>query len=588
MIGMNDRRACLLGLFAFLLTSLVAGCGGNDQTPSGPTSSGDVGLVERPQGDLGSGPQALKRLRKAAEAGSDPAMVRLARGYRDGEFGEPNPALAASWFERLVAKGQREPKTELAELLLAKKTGGADAKRRAIRLLEERVEDGDPRAMILRANLMDNRAGKISRKQAFALYSKAAALGSNEGLYWLGQHYFDGNGVEQDRPHAVGLWYDAADQSSTKALLALGDLFAWDQERVLDQEALKLVQENALRKGSNVARSIEDVLDDNETAGHVSLEPARSLYQQAADNGSMAGAIRLAAWLQRHDRTDEALDWYLPAATIGNVTAIRRLFEAFGDPEADRFNPAIMRQWLEQANALGTPWAKLEMAIAASGGHPFKVEGSTDDWLERAFRSDRGQSVAIAQAYREGRFGVPDNEAAAIWLSRGADTGDLDAMRALAKAYAEGRGFLRNWGEAQRWYRKAAEVGDVTAMRELAGLQLASGDSGQARLAVGWLEKAAKKGDVPAMRSLARTLISGIATAADPAEAAQWYRAAARAGDGEAYYQLGMMYLNGLGLEKDPRLARAFLTKALEQDIKQAAAALQMLDANGPQRSLSR
>ena len=507
-------------------------------------------------------------------------MARLARGYRDGDFGEADPALAASWFERLVAQGSGEPKIELAELLLTETTGAVDAKRRAIQLLEERVDDGDPRAMILRANLMDNRAaGKVSQKQAFALYRKAASLGSSEGLFRLGQNYFHGRGVERDRTHAVSLWYDAADQGSIEAKLALGDVFAQRAERSLDSEALSLVQAKALRDGSAIARSVADHWNNDALRDHIGLEPARALYQQAADGGSRAGATRLAAWLDRHGQTDAAMDWHLPAATAGDISAIRQLFQAFGDPDADRFDPAIMRQWLEQANRLGAPWAMLESAVATAGGHPFDMEGQPDDWLERAFRADPNQAVAIAEAYRAGRFGDHDDATAGVWLSRGASAGDRDAMRRLASAYAEGRGLTKSQREARHWYRKAAQAGDVAAMRELAGLQLASGDASQAVLAVDWLERAANLGDVAAMRSLARALMSGLATEADPRGAAEWYRAAARAGDGEAHYQLGMMYLNGLGLEKDPARARLFLNNALKQNIKQAAAALQMLDA---------
>jgi TPR repeat protein len=586
-IEMIDETACRPWLLIAGLVSLLAACAGSDEAPTAPTvevnqrlASGDADQAEHRRDKLDDGPEAFDRLREAAEAGSSPAMSRLARGYRDGDFGEPDPKLAASWFERLIAEGEREAKTELAELLLSEEVGDVDAKRRAIRLLQEQIEDGDPRAMVLRAKLMDNpAAGKVSQEQAFDLYRNAAAIGSSEGLYRLGQLYFEGKGVDQDRTHAVSLWYDAADEGSLSAFLALGDVFARNLDRPIDQDALRLIHENAVKRGSAVARSIAALQDNDRVLG---LEPARSLYQRAADGGSMAGVARLAAWLERFGQTDAALDWYLPAATSGDIAAMRRLFLAFGDPEASRFNPAIMRQWLEQASTLGAPWAMVESAIAAAGGHPFEIEGPAEDWLERAFRSDPRQAVAIAEAYREGRFGFPDNETAAIWLSRGADAGEWDAMRALAKAYAEGQGLGKSRIEAMRWYQAAAEAGDLAAMGELAGLQLASGDPGQARLAVDWLERAAHQGDVPAMRSLARTLMSGLATEADPAGAAKWYHAAAQAGDGEAHYQLGMMYLNGVGLKQDLTLARGLLNEALKHDVKQAAAALQMLDAASP------
>ena len=583
---MTSRTACCRWLLVLGVIALSPGCGGYNNASDNEdrrSESGDARRAEIWQGSTIDDPQAIDRLQRAAEAGSAPAMARLARAYRDGDFGTQDPGLAASWFERLVAQGELAPKTELAELLLSKQTGGADAKRRAIQLLEERVEDGDPRAMILRANLMDNRAaGKLSQKQAFSLYRKAATLGSSEGLFRLGQNYFVGKGVDQDRTHAVRLWYDAADQGSIEAVLALGDVFAQHDERTFDREALSLVQAQALRDGSVVARSIADLWEDDGTADRIGLEPARSLYRRAAEGGLMIGAIRLAAWLEHHGQTDAALDWHLPVAISGNAAAVRTLFQAFGDSAGRRFDPEIMYQWLVQANTLGAPWAMLEFAIAAAGGHPFQVEGSTDDWLERSFRADPSLTVEIAEAFSNGRFGSPDNETAALWLLRGAQAGERHAMHALAKAHEEGRGLDKSRSQAIHWYRKAAERGDVTAMRELARLLLTSGDKGQARLAVKWLENAAEEGDVAAMRSLARTLMSGITTEPHPAGAAQWYRAAARAGDGEAHYQLGMMYLNGLGLEKDLPRARQFLKKALQQDVKQAAAALQMLDATTP------
>ena len=70
--------------------------------------------------------------------------------------------------------------------------------------------------------------------------------------------------------------------------------------------------------------------------------------------------------------------------------------------------------------------------------------------------------------YLQGR-GIPsDAREAVIWLKRGADANDPDAMLQLGRLYWEGQQVPKNIPEGTRLLRRAAELGSEQARHELA------------------------------------------------------------------------------------------------------------------------
>ena len=133
--------------------------------------------------------------------------------------------------------------------------------------------------------------------------------------------------------------------------------------------------------------------------------------------------------------------------------------------------------------------------------------------------------------------------AVAEWLPYAA-RGDADALFNLGQAYKLGRGVVRNDATALDYYRKAAA-----------------------------------RGHGPAQERLGITLYRQPATRA---EGLNWLDQAARRNQPRAQYVLGIAHFNGDVLQKNWPLAYAYMLRANNAGVRQAAAALPTMNANIP------
>ena len=99
--------------------------------------------------------------------------------------------------------------------------------------------------------------------------------------------------------------------------------------------------------------------------------------------------------------------------------------------------------------------------------------------------------------------------------------------------YYTGRGVERDLAAAAKWLQKPAEGGDVRAQALLAALLALLADASAApdyRTSFGWLQKAAAQGDANAQSLLAMYYLAGRGTARDNDQALAWARRAADQG----------------------------------------------------------
>ena len=150
-----------------------------------------------------------------------------------------------------------------------------------------------------------------------------------------------------------------------------------------------------------------------------------------------------------------------------------------------------------------------------------------------------------------------------------ANTGDATSQRLVAEAYKEGRGVLKDNEEAYVWYRKAATGGDAESQLQVGFLYWVNfkiqGDAQDGLQAELWLRRAAEQGHAFAQRHLAGIYETGTGVEQDFAQAAHWYSKAAEQGDSAAQFGLGELYEVGHGVPKDSRQALALYQKAAEQ-----------------------
>ncbi len=196
--------------------------------------------------------------------------------------------------------------------------------------------------------------------------------------------------------------------------------------------------------------------------------------------------------------------------------------------------------------------------------------------------------LELALAYRDGRFGLnSDHAAAAHWLGQAAAAGNAYAAALLGDAYSAGDGVTADRGLAIHWWRRAAQAGNAHGESALgaalAAAERAKGEDGDAMLSRQdegrrWLEQAALQGDDLAQRQLGveHPAAAGEGMAAVAPRLTEMadvlipeggsvdaLREKALAGDSSAAYQLAMRYRDGAwGVEADNRQALDWLELA--------------------------
>ncbi|MFA1542160.1 tetratricopeptide repeat protein [Actinomadura monticuli] len=116
---------------------------------------------------------------------------------------------------------------------------------------------------------------------------------------------------------------------------------------------------------------------------------------------------------------------------------------------------------------------------------------------------------------------------ARTWLDRAARTGDPWAMFELGRSVQEP-------DEAERWYRRAAEAGAGIAMNNLAVQHVLEGEHAEAER---WFRRAADAGNVDGTANLGRLKLE----AGDLRDAETWLTAAVEQGHGGAAEQLACL-----------------------------------------------
>lgn len=198
-------------------------------------------------------------------------------------------------------------------------------------------------------------------------------------------------------------------------------------------------------------------------------------------------------------------------------------------------------------------------------------------------------SLALANLYEADRVeGVSEKErdrAIAKLATDAAEAGYSPAMIYLANLYKDGRHVEKDTAKATGWLTRAAESGDVEAMLTLAegyrnqccscGVVCTCAPDCPAKAAlwpveqdidqaIHWYKRAAEKGDTYAACLLGEIYSEGIETKLNYAEAAKWYALAAENGNGTGENNLANLYLVGQGVPKDYAKAAELYTRAMD------------------------
>ncbi|MGD0258348.1 MAG: hypothetical protein ABSD29_00820 [Verrucomicrobiota bacterium] len=171
------------------------------------------------------------------------------------------------------------------------------------------------------------------------------------------------------------------------------------------------------------------------------------------------------------------------------------------------------------------------------------IEQATTDRLELVRQAGTNCVPALqcvlGQVYFHGERIPKDENEAAKWFRKSAESGYAKAQDRLAWCFADGKGVPQDDREAFNWFRKAAEQGFADAQNQLGvGYAEGFGVGKDPKKALQWFRKAAEAGDVGGQRNLGHVLAQGQGTSVDVVQAYQWLSVAAGKGDKAAKEEL--------------------------------------------------
>ena len=176
-------------------------------------------------------------------------------------------------------------------------------------------------------------------------------------------------------------------------------------------------------------------------------------------------------------------------------------------------------------------------------------------------------------AYMDGIHVPQDYKEAARYLTLAANQGDQEARTALAYLYENGFGVVKDESKALKMYRTAARGGSVNAMFHVGVCyEFGNGTPVDLEQARSWYQKGAQAGDAFAMERLGHLTMQ-----CDPESGFEWFLRAAMNGVPTAMGTVGFCYLGGSGTPEDVEEAKKWLKMAADNDIEEAADALQQL-----------
>ena len=507
--------------------------------------------------------RARQYFEQAAAKGNPYAMYNLGVLYENGRGIERDSEQATHWFGEAAASRNRD--------LLASLTA---------RYNEELQQPDTEEETLLRAGLVAHACG--DNTAAFRIFARLAAAGNADGQYNLGIFYRDGLGPEGQIAAGAELNFkDAAAQGHDDAMNNLAVLYMTELDSILTTD--------------NATRLFPDLESIRYQAAHDWLE-------KAAARGNAYAAYNLGILHHKQGDMDAATKWFDKAAEIAretrNISATRempsRLHYMAGDSgcmpwqiEATETAAGLIQFGLLQTADCAPPRsddkpAQITLNAWLQSGIMAEVQNH-DVWAWYQYKKAAAAGHPIAQNnfadfYRAGRGLPQDGALARQWFRRAAEQGYAKAQNNLAVLYQTGAGGEKDEKAAQGWYEKAARQGFTLAQGNLGTLYAQKADERMAQLQrdEDTLGHLFSRPDNQLKTALAQEIAD---INLNYALARYWLEKAAAQQDGIAAYNLASLHARGRGNTRDLAQARRYYEQAVAQGVKEARAALFVVDA---------
>ena len=274
-------------------------------------------------------------------------------------------------------------------------------------------------------------------ERAVSCFKKSAEFGNAKAQRMLGDCYYVGEGIREDKQEAVKWFRLAAEQGDAEALFCLGGSYYFGEGiREDKREAVKWFRLAAEQKNSAAQW--------------------------------MLGVCYYFGEGIREDKR-EAVKWYRLAAEQGDAEAQRMLGVCYYVGEGIREDKREAVKWFrlaaEQEDA-AAQWMLGDCYYFGTGIREDKQEAVK--WFRLAAEQEDAEAQwMLGDCYFFGH-GVGKNKREAVnWYFLSAKKGNAEAQRRLGACFYFGHGVAKNRQEAIRWYRLAAEQGNSVAISML-------------------------------------------------------------------------------------------------------------------------
>ena len=247
------------------------------------------------------------------------------------------------------------------------------------------------------------------------------------------------------------------------------------------------------------------------------------------------------------------------AANAGSAEAAVIAGHIMHRGETGTVNLIEARRWYELAAAKGHPDALValgEMGINHQAGlTPTDAQG----YLTRAADKGRTDAMkALAELHRTGIGAAQDPERSQDYLKRASRNFDTDSTKKLADSY-----FESDPKKALELYEQAADAGNIEAAY-IAGVMYAENFNirpDNAKSAK-WLQKAAIGGHAAAQADYGLLVYQGYGAPRSETDAARWFEKSAQGGDSEGQFLYAFTLAKGEGVPQDFEEAYYWLLKS--------------------------
>ena len=396
-------------------------------------------------------------------------------------------------------------------------------------------------------------------------------------LFTLGDRYWNGAGVKEDKAQAVAWYGAAANQGLAEAQLKLGNCY-WNGTGVsVDKAQAFAWYSAAAHQGLAEAQSSVGYCYQKGIGVKQHKAQAAGWYRTAARNGDAHAQYNLGMCYKFGIGVNvdmaTALEWFSKAADQDIAEAQFALGNCYENGTGVKEDMAAAFAWFDKAAHQGLADGYLNLGMCYEKGTGVtRNYGKAAECYEKAAKQGLARAqVNLANCYLDGT-GIPrDYAKAAKWLEKAADQGFADAQVNLGNCYWYGRGVSRDYAKAAEWYEKAANQGLANAQLNLGNFyRYGMGITNDYAKALAWYEKAANQGFAEAQANLGNCYWHGVGVTKDYVKAIEWYEKAANQGLAEAQLTMVNFYWNGTVVEEDRPQALTWLRKAANQGFAKA------------------